>query len=1064
MSDFTIRPYVHSDEDTAKLAVMWNESDDQWPGTFTEGVPFTSERVREWKERERGLAIWVVDDPTGERIVGYGSLWDEADREKTCYVALLNVHPAYQGKSLARRMLTRMVDRAIELGYELMTIGTWPGNLKSVPLYKKVGFFWIPDTNVYMENFVPLIRQLAVAQPYFERHDWYATFKRELEQVEDDQRHAANKVYRYHWEEDGESLTVLIDREAKTITGLETEHIAAYAELDEIEPAHGLPYPIRWRVTNKRDEAVNVSILASGEPGIRISQQSAFVLKGGQERVIEGHFTVSPDIKPVKKEKPAPRIKTVLVVGGDVVELGTGVRPRPAIQVSVEPAYPVLLPGQPQTVHVQLHNQLDRPLQGVVSLSPEAGLSADWERLRHDFSLDAQGYVGLPLTVTCNEAGAVPLRFSAFFEVDEEQIHTRPERIPLLSLPFGGIVADIDEGGVEGKLVLVENEFFRLRCRSQGGRCAVWDKASERALSSIREELGPPFVPSELWDKPYDLSLERGSGWFKVILSAQSKNFPGLAFAKEITLSASPLMTLRYRLVNEGSQAHTVQLNPRIWLGVRESARLTLPRAERLVHERAAFFASTHGDVPEKPEEMAERWLAWRVDDFVVGLIWDDTVEEHKWHWAWVRLNRPSLTLEPGVATETPPMYLYAGPGDWADVRRAWGRLSGQTAPKLQPQPQTKRKLEFGFDPAPIISLSDRVEATLRADSVRELPVEGQLVVEPPAGWRAEPAEFALKELKREQPLTATVRLEGDGDKASAFTGQLHLESTRFDASEPFTLIRLGDETTPVQVRETVEGDQPLFVIDNGHSRWQVAPAYHAGVVSWRTSGSDVNHLHCAFPQEGGGTLSWLKPWFGGVQPMLTSPGEDGDDDWPGKLHEEQFTGQVCERADERGIVWQGVCLSAQINREQFRGLRAETEYLTVGRSNLLKVVYRLVNETAVHWRILPGLLTFCQADGRYDNTTLYSDGVQRKRTPIMTWAEVGRWVAATNPQSGRAMALVAGSARAYAELADWGEDGGHLFCYQPATIPPHGQSELVAYLALADSLDTARRYAALAK
>ena len=62
MTDFTIRPYAYTEDDAAKLAVMWNESDDQWPGTFTGGVPLTTERVREWMDKETGLAILVVDD------------------------------------------------------------------------------------------------------------------------------------------------------------------------------------------------------------------------------------------------------------------------------------------------------------------------------------------------------------------------------------------------------------------------------------------------------------------------------------------------------------------------------------------------------------------------------------------------------------------------------------------------------------------------------------------------------------------------------------------------------------------------------------------------------------------------------------------------------------------------------------------------------------------------------------------------------------------------------------------------------------------------------------------
>ena len=1076
MSGFMIRPYAYTDADAAKLAVMWNESDDQWPGTFTEGVPFTTERVREWMDRETGLAILVVDDPQEERIVGFGSLWDRPEQEKTCYVALLNVHPAYQGKSLARRMLTRMIDQAVELGYHRMTIGTWSGNLKSVPLYKKVGFFWVPDTSVDMENFVPLIRQLAIAERYFQRHDWYTTFRRELLQIEDDERHGAMKVYRYHWEEDGESLTVLIDREAKAVTGIETEHLAAYAELDETKPARGLPYPFRWRLTNKREQPVNVSVVAGGNPGIHISQQSAFLLGGGEERVIEGRFTVSPDIRPVKKYMPAPSVRTVLVISGrgasNVVELGTGVRPRPAISVSVEPPLPVLLPGQSRTVHVQLRNHLDRPFRGVVSLAPETGLSADWERLRHEFRLDAKGYAGMPLTVTCDEAGSVPLRFSACFEVKDTQVNTRPQRVPLLCLPPGGVVADIDEGGEKGAEIVVENEFFRLRCGSEGGRCAVWDKINERRITSMLEELGPPFEPSELWRKDYELSLKRDGarGWVKALLCARSDNFPGLAFTKEITLSASPLMTLRYRLTNAGAQTHTVQLNPLVRLNDRERARVTLPRAERLVRERAALFSSTHGDMPKKPEGMAERWLAWRVDDFTVGLFWDDQVQEHEWNWSTVRFNRPPLTLEPGATAETAPMYFYAGPGTWTDVRRIWARLARRSPKTVRRRPRPGRKLEFGFDPSPVLSLSDQVTATLRADSVRELPLDGRFVVEPPVGWRAEPSEFDLQELKRGQPLVATVRLYADGGgncgvpgrAGGAFTGQLHIAGNRFDASEPFTLIRLGDETTPVRVDETsFQGEQALFVIDNGHSRWHVAPAYCASVVAWYVGTSDVNHLYSAFPQAGGAAMGWLKPWFGGVRPILPLPGED-DEGWPGKLHEERFAAQICEQTDERGFLWRGVSLSARLRREEFQGLRAEVAYLTVGRSNLLKVVYRLMNETDIYRRVEPGVLAFCQVDGRHDNGALHGDGVQRKRTPVMAWPQVGRWGAVTNPESERTLVLVKGTARASLELSDWGQDGGHLLCYQSLVIPPRGQDEVVVYLALTDALGEARRYAAL--
>jgi ribosomal protein S18 acetylase RimI-like enzyme len=176
-TNYVVRPYTSNDN--AGLAVMWNESDDQWPGTFTRGVPFTEERVRKWMEQEICLMRLVAENTADSSIVGFGSLWENSGRKDSCYVALLNIHPAHQKCSLARHMLTQMIDWASEHDYRRVTIETWAANLKSVPLYKKVGFFWVPDLNVadvFMENYIPTIRQLDLAREFFAGHDWYTTF------------------------------------------------------------------------------------------------------------------------------------------------------------------------------------------------------------------------------------------------------------------------------------------------------------------------------------------------------------------------------------------------------------------------------------------------------------------------------------------------------------------------------------------------------------------------------------------------------------------------------------------------------------------------------------------------------------------------------------------------------------------------------------------------------------------------------------------------------------------------------------------------------------------------
>ncbi len=124
---------VDPERDAEKLVAMWQASDNQWPGTWSRGVPITAARIREWLKREKRIDALVWD--TGDAIAGYCSLWEWPDEANVTYIALLNVAPQYQKLSLARRFLTHYVERVIELGSVRLDLHTWAGYLKAVPLY-----------------------------------------------------------------------------------------------------------------------------------------------------------------------------------------------------------------------------------------------------------------------------------------------------------------------------------------------------------------------------------------------------------------------------------------------------------------------------------------------------------------------------------------------------------------------------------------------------------------------------------------------------------------------------------------------------------------------------------------------------------------------------------------------------------------------------------------------------------------------------------------------------------------------------------------------------------------
>ena len=210
-SDYIVRELKVGDRTEAELlADMWNRSEEGWPGGWTGGVPYTAERVLHDFMTWHHFGAWVVEY-RGE-IVGYISLEANPSQPQRAYVGLLNARTAHHGKGVGRRLLLRAIARAIEAGFEQVALYTWPGNLKAVPLYKKTGFFWAPETAVHMQDFIPTIVRMPLVADFFAEHDWYRVQERDLSICEDVEHWHRVRIYRYRFAADGRRIEVVEQR------------------------------------------------------------------------------------------------------------------------------------------------------------------------------------------------------------------------------------------------------------------------------------------------------------------------------------------------------------------------------------------------------------------------------------------------------------------------------------------------------------------------------------------------------------------------------------------------------------------------------------------------------------------------------------------------------------------------------------------------------------------------------------------------------------------------------------------------------------------------------------
>ncbi len=121
------------------------------PGFF--GPSKTTAATVAHEEKSSG-ALFTMLAFLGEEAVGYCRTRRYGGEPEASYVSMINVVPALQGRGIGKTLLLDAVKRSAEMGLYRIDLHTWPANMKAVPLYKKTGFFWVPDTKVYMQNYM----------------------------------------------------------------------------------------------------------------------------------------------------------------------------------------------------------------------------------------------------------------------------------------------------------------------------------------------------------------------------------------------------------------------------------------------------------------------------------------------------------------------------------------------------------------------------------------------------------------------------------------------------------------------------------------------------------------------------------------------------------------------------------------------------------------------------------------------------------------------------------------------------------------------------------------------
>ncbi len=1062
-----IREYTPADAEA--LARMWNESGAGWPDGWSR-VPTSDEYWLDELRQLDPLAIYLaVED---DRVVAYCELNEDSESAEIIWLDLINVHPSAWSRGVGRDLVRRAVSLAIARGYRRMDLSTWSGNFRAVPLYKKCGFFWRPDTFVRMENYLPLLHTVQPCAAFFARHDWYRTMRRTLAVAPDDERSNHIRGYRYRWEADGEILAVFVDRLIDGVAAIETNEYAIQAGFDSETLIAGQQGVAWWTVRNKGEGDLDLVLVARGQG-----------LQGSLERRLLVRDTVKVELQ-VRAESSVhgtpPHVEAVLAINGQFVTLRSSVPVQPAISVATDPDTIGLMPAVRQPVRLLLTNNLAEPLTllaGALPLEPtQEGLA--WLQLPPPEGLA----VDLPAQAVRLEPGrqeAVGCTLLAayagsFQTAPALQVADAGHARAIDSLPIAALAVDkgTPVAGRDGEYVRVENGVLRLWVALKGGELSLEDVATGRPILTHQILVGPPYHPRDLDRQPFQTSWDAENGQQILTMESFSRRLPGLRVRWTLSMDGSPLVRSEVTLENTSTRPLNTALRT-LTRNLLEGARMTLPLPSGPVD------GLTRDEFPDwlepylrEADRLAEGWMSFHLRttpgqiSLGGGLCWANMAEQAPADWRGFALATPVHALAPGGQLILDPTYLVAGPVDAAMVRGHWRRLFGSTAPLAMAEPQPP--LSVRVTPPVLVAREGIAHGEATLVNHNSFGEAGTVEVVCP-GWNAT-LDGGTMRSDEGAPAHQNLSLHAHdaGGRPFLHRGTITYHGRLADVSSRFTVLSLTSGAGTVLSEESQDGRRRLRVA-NGRLQFSVVPDFAAAITDLTLDGASQLALAESFPQPG--AFSWTSPWYGGIHPAVRRwrPGDPSFLLDAGALHADHSEAAVISRPGASGVDWQGVRVVTQGNHEGYGGLIQAVEYLTLPGAPLLAVVLELSNETSAPFPVQEVLSVFLRPWGVENGDVLYErdDGLVRRHAaehsfnaPEAQWAAVA--VKLPDAREG-VVALVQGTAGlGVVTGVQFARMGPHLFGALRAPVTPRGVRRTVRYLAFASSVSEALHYRAL--
>jgi len=1072
---FSIREFQKNQTDAQMLADCYNSWDDpeSWPGGFGHSDPFTGERLLEELEKTSPLSKFVAI--ADGKIVGHCDVISHFNEEDTVYVGLLGVDPNYQGRKIGKTLLIHATFRALELGKDIITLHTWGGNLKAMPLYKKTGYFWAPESSVYMENYLPGILRRKLFKKYTEKFSWYETFKRSLDLVPDVELIDEMSVYNYCFEEDeNNSLKVIIDTKAKKIAGFELKtpegkiginclikNSVGYVSFGKV--------PVSWTFLNETKNDILFTLKANCLNGIKFETEPErqITVKSGETTAIHAFAILDDTVTPLANPKESqtrvkPRIESYIHFNEDEIDLAVGLAPVDPLEIELYPHLRSIIPGEKSTINLRVWNRTSSKIKGSVVISENPNISFDSNKVPILLNANERKDIDLNFTALENiSEKKISLKLNAFIDEKDGSVKLPEETIYLPVIDPLGLELNCSGYYLKNKYAILENNNLRLKFTLEDAYLfhSITDKRNNQVFK-IRTsllDLGMPFTGwgSELGRLSQEVKIIQGIGKATLELLVKSKAKDGIHIKRSFTLRTnSDLIEVSVKAVNASNQTFkniAVRVLYDGWGPIDTEGTTYFPLSKGILRSSNSLVFKSARHFPDNPQDFIENWISTELsNNQLLGFIW------HKEYVTKIEtrvVTIPQLEFQfgdiaPGESKEG-KYHIFMGRGSWTDIRKIWkDTIEKESSTKISTNKQKHKIIDelsvevesdmFGkcnyFNILPL-NFDDTLKLTIHNNTRRK--IKGKIHICLPKGLTFENGlhlyEDEVADISEKQPYLCTKKILAQ----ETSIGRIHSVDVKvilldMSINIPFLVQILNkDQKVKLDKQQTDEGKE-LVEISNGKIIFKASKDHFGSIVSFELpSIVKKNNLLSSWPNVK--PFLWDSDWMGGIVPIISNPSG-----WGSITHLEKFEFELLTKGNEKGIRFY-----SNLNlKERYHGLRLEVDYTTLPQSNILKATFRLINNSEAHLWFRGGLDSNLAVSERVDNDMFFIQNNQLIKhnyfNEIWLQKQKDKWVVFVDRESKLALAIV-GPDRddIHLNISDDGELSNSVNSISEIMIPP---------------------------